>query len=83
MRVIIFVTAAASLIGGTAFAAQTTGTIVNISKKADTITLASGKTFHLPEGIEVESLKKGERISVTYNVEARNRRQVTKVQPTH
>ncbi|TAZ44386.1 DUF1344 domain-containing protein [Rhizobium leguminosarum] len=50
----------------TAFAAQTSGTITAISKKADTITLSDGKTYVLPEGIEDTKLRVGEKVQLTY-----------------
>ena len=49
-----------------AYAKATTGTIASIDKKGDSITLADGKTFSLPEGIEAETLKVGEKVTVTY-----------------
>jgi len=64
----IFVTTAllsATLAGG-AFAAATTGTIKAIDKAKDSIILANGAVFTLPEGIEAESLKAGEKVMVTY-----------------
>ena len=62
-----------------AFAAQTHGTIESISKARDTFRLANGKTFHLPEGIEVEHLKVGEHVKVNYVVEKNKVRQVSAV----
>jgi hypothetical protein len=54
----------------TAFAKAGTGTIASIDKKGDSITLSDGKTFTLPEGIEAETLKVGERVVVTYTTKA-------------
>ena len=51
-----------------AFAAQTSGTITAISKNADTITLADGKTYTLPEGIEDTDLSVGEKVQLTYSM---------------
>lgn len=82
MRTIILATAiAAAMAGGTAFAGQATGTIRSISKARDTITLADGKTFHLPEAIEVESLKVGEQVRISYAVEKGKARQVSHIRP--
>jgi hypothetical protein len=53
-----------------ALAAQATGTITAISKKADSITLSDGKTYALPEGIEAETLKVGQKVHVTYSTKA-------------
>lgn len=53
-----------------AYAKATTGTIASIDKKGDSITLTDGKTFSLPEGIEAETLKVGEKVTVTYSAKA-------------
>jgi len=53
-----------------AFANAATGTIASIDKKGDSITLSDGKTFVLPEGIEAETLKVGEKVVVTYSTKA-------------
>ncbi|BCG98979.1 DUF1344 domain-containing protein [Mesorhizobium loti] len=53
-----------------AFAEAATGTIASIDKKGDSITLSDGKTFVLPEGIEAETLKVGEKVVVTYSTKA-------------
>jgi Cu/Ag efflux protein CusF len=53
-----------------AFAKSATGTVASIDKNADSITLSDGKTFTLPEGIEAETLKIGEKVVVTYSTKA-------------
>jgi Cu/Ag efflux protein CusF len=53
-----------------AFAKAATGTVASIDKNADSITLSDGKTFTLPEGIEAETLKIGEKVVVTYSTKA-------------
>ncbi|WP_259674004.1 DUF1344 domain-containing protein [Rhizobium sp. NZLR10] len=53
---------------GMALAAQTSGTITAISKKADTITLSDGKKYTLPEGIEDTNLRIGEKVQLTYAI---------------
>ncbi|RUM23911.1 DUF1344 domain-containing protein [Rhizobium vallis] len=53
---------------GTAFAAQTSGTITAISKKADTITLSDGKKYTLTEGIEDTNLRVGEKVQLTFAI---------------
>lgn len=53
-----------------AYAKATTGSIASIDKKGDSVTLADGKTFSLPEGIEAETLKVGEKVTVTYTTKA-------------
>jgi Cu/Ag efflux protein CusF len=52
------------------FAAEMTGTVKAIDKSHDSITLTDGKTFTLPEGIEAETLKVGEKIKVVYSSKA-------------
>ncbi len=49
-----------------AFAKADTGTIQSVDKNGDSITLSDGKTFTLPEGIEAETLKAGDKVVVTY-----------------
>jgi uncharacterized cupredoxin-like copper-binding protein len=49
-----------------AFAKTASGTIQSIDRNGDSITLSDGKTFTLPEGIEAETLKPGEKVVVTY-----------------
>jgi hypothetical protein len=61
--------AVVALSAGTALARNEIGTITNINAKADQITLSSGKTIHLPEHIEVQSFKVGERVAVKYTVQ--------------
>jgi hypothetical protein len=48
-------------------AATATGTVKSISTKDDAITLSDGKTYGLPEGIEAEDLKVGQKVQVTYS----------------
>lgn len=67
--VAIVIVAVAGLAAGSALARDETGTIINIDAKADQITLSTGTTINLPENIEVESLKVGERVSVKYRVQ--------------
>lgn len=55
---------------GVAHAKATTGTIASIDKNGDSITLSDGKAFSLPEGIEAETLKVGEKVMVTYTTKA-------------
>lgn len=83
MKVIILVVLASSALTSAAFAAQMTGTISSISKKSDTFTLSDGKRFHLPEGIEVESLGVGESVKISYTVGSGHRREVSAVHTVH
>jgi uncharacterized protein DUF1344 len=51
-----------------ALAKTITGTVQSVNEKTDSITLSSGGTFTLPEGIEAETLKPGEKVVVIYTV---------------
>ncbi|WP_315925963.1 DUF1344 domain-containing protein [Mesorhizobium sp. SP-1A] len=51
-------------------AKEMTGTVRAIDKSHDSITLSDGKTFTLPEGIEAETLKVGEKVKVVYTSKA-------------
>jgi hypothetical protein len=67
MRRFVLTAAAAALILATnAQAAETTGTVVAVNTKSDSITLSDGKVYTLPEGIEAESLKVGDKVKVTF-----------------
>jgi hypothetical protein len=50
-----------------AFASETTGTITAINTKTDTIALSDGKSYVLPERIEAEQFKVGQKLRVTYS----------------
>jgi len=60
-------------------AATATGTVKSISTKNDAITLSDGKTYGLPEGIEAEDLRVGQKVQVTYS-NANGKIKVTAVQ---
>ncbi|OQM74646.1 DUF1344 domain-containing protein [Manganibacter manganicus] len=66
--VVVAIILAASSTG--AFAKQITGMVSAIDKSHDSVTLSDGKTFTLPEGIEAESLKVGEKVKVVYSSKA-------------
>ena len=53
-----------------AYAKEATGMIASVDKNCDSFTLGDGKTFALPENIEVETLKVGDKVSVTYSAKA-------------
>jgi Cu/Ag efflux protein CusF len=65
-----------------AYAKAATGTIASVDRKGDSFTLSDGKTFALPENIEVETLKVGDKVSVTYSAKA-GRLLVSSVQPAN
>lgn len=64
-----------------AFAAQDMGPIKSINKTSDSITLADGKEFKLPESIEAEKLKVGEKVRVDYTTDAAGKTTVSNVAP--
>jgi Cu/Ag efflux protein CusF len=71
----------ASLVAASpAFAATDTGVIKSVDLKGDAITLEDGKVFVLAEGTEAESLKAGEKVTVTFRLKG-GKVIVTKVQP--
>ena len=65
-----------------AFAKEDIATIKKINKSGDSITLSDGKIFTLPEGIEAETLKVGERVRVVYSTDTAGKTTVTSVSPT-
>lgn len=67
---LIIAAATFTLIASVAFAASDTGTIKHIDPNSDAITLDDGKTFTLAEGTEAESLKVGQKVTVTYDMKA-------------
>lgn len=70
MKRFIIAVGIVALMTGAAFAASDTGTITVINPNSDAITLGDGKTFVLAEGTEAESLKIGQKVSVTYDMKA-------------
>ncbi|MFB9984369.1 DUF1344 domain-containing protein [Mesorhizobium kowhaii] len=60
-----------------AFAKAVTGTIKSVDKNGDAITLSDGTKFTLPEGIEAETLKVGEKVVVTYSTTAAGKLKVS------
>jgi Cu/Ag efflux protein CusF len=58
------------IISSAAFAAtqNDSGAIKSIDAKANTITLADGKTFVLPKGFKLDTLKAGEKVAVAYDM---------------
>jgi len=66
-----------------AFAAGMTGTVKSVNPRKDTFTLASGTTFHLPEGIEVETLRPGEKVSITFSTSSKGTNNVSSLRAIH
>ena len=58
------------VISSAAFAAamNASGVIKTIDTKANAITLADGKTFALPKGFKLDTLKAGEKVAVVYDM---------------
>jgi len=58
------------IISSAAFAASmdATGVIKSIDTKANSITLADGKTYGLPAGFAINTLKAGEKVSLVYDM---------------
>ena len=77
----VSVIAISTFTAGVALARDETGTITNIDVKADQITLSTGTTINLPENIEVESFKIGEKVAVRYAVQKSGISLATKVSP--
>jgi hypothetical protein len=81
-KLIIAATAVAVVLSAAnAFAKDVNGTIMSINAKADTITLTNGQIVHLPEGVEAETLKAGERVAITYSTNAAGKTVVTGIRP--
>lgn len=62
----VFSTAASTAV----LAKEMTGMIKAINKSKDSITLTDGKVLTLPEGIEAETLKAGEKVTIVYSSKA-------------
>jgi Cu/Ag efflux protein CusF len=52
--------------GAIAQAAETTGTIEDVDPSGRTMMLDDGVTYQLDEAVDAESLKTGEKVTVTY-----------------
>ncbi len=65
---IIATSAGALLLAGSAFAASMTvnGAIKTIDAKANSIVLENGKSYALPKGFDLKTLKVGEKVNVTF-----------------
>ena len=63
-----------------ALAATDIGVVKSVDSKGDAITLDDGKVFVLAEGTEVESVKVGSKVKVTFSVKS-GKMVATKVEP--
>lgn len=75
-KIMILVVSFSAAAVGIAYAAETTGTVSGVNTKSDSITLSDGKAYVLPEGIEAESVKVGQRIKLKFS-EKNGRNQVS------
>lgn len=67
MREFLLATAIAAVAATNAQAAETTGTVRSVNTRSDSITLSDGTTYSLPEGIETESVKVGEKVRIKFS----------------
>ncbi|MGO4833631.1 DUF1344 domain-containing protein, partial [Rhizobiaceae sp. 2RAB30] len=66
-RVTLPVLTALAMISATgAYAAQARGTIKSLDMSTNTVTLADGQVFDLPEAYDMSKLKTNEKVVVTY-----------------
>jgi opacity protein-like surface antigen len=63
---ILIGSAAALVLITNAHAAQVTGTIQSVNVKSDSVTLSDGRVYMLPEGIEAESVRVGDKVEITF-----------------
>lgn len=66
MRKFLLATAIAAVAATNAQAAETTGTVRSVNTRSDSVTLSDGTTYSLPEGIEAESVKVGEKVRIKF-----------------
>lgn len=70
MKRLIIAATTVTLMTCAAFAATDTGVIKQVNPNSDAITLDDGNTFTLAEGTEAESLKIGQKVTVTYDLKS-------------
>lgn len=66
-KLMVLIVGFGMLATASAHAAETTGTVRGVNKKSDAITLSDGKVYVLPEGIEAESVKVGQRVKIEFS----------------
>ena len=83
MRKSILVAAAALAItcATGAFAKQMDAVVKSVDKASDSLVLDSGQKLTLPEGIEAETLKPGDKIQISYTTDASGKITVQKIRP--
>lgn len=70
MKDLMIAASAAALLAASslaALAAETSGAITSVDPAAGTITLDSGQTFVLPNGVDVAALQVGKNVMITYD----------------
>ncbi|MFS8116280.1 DUF1344 domain-containing protein [Rhizobium jaguaris] len=81
-RSVIIAAAIFAIVSSTgAFAKAITDTIRSVDRKGDSITLMNGRVFKLPEKIEVERFKAGEKVRVNYSTTKAGRTTVSSIHP--
>ena len=73
----ILAAAAVLALTGAAFAAEIEGVVTNYDAATNMITLESGETFTLAEGVEAGDLQPGGKVAITYDDGTTNATPVT------
>ena len=68
MRIMLSALAAATILGAAnlAYAAEATGTIKSIDMSKHTVTLDNGSTYDVAKDVQVNGMRIGERVTLTY-----------------
>lgn len=83
MRKSILVAAAVLAVACTssAFAKQMDAVVKSVDKATDSLVLDNGQKLTLPEGIEAETLKAGDKIQISYTTDASGKITIQKIRP--
>lgn len=84
MKKLMLATSAAALLAASSFAAlaaEANGAIASIDASAGTVTLDSGQTFILPDGLDAASLQPGESVTITYDESSDGKMTASQVTP--
>ena len=65
-KLLLIIVGVGMLAAASAHAAETSGTVRKVNTKSDAITLSDGRVYVLPEGIEAESVKIGQRVKIEF-----------------
>ena len=68
MQIMLSAVAAAAILGAAnlAYAAEATGTIKSIDMSKHTVTLDNGSTYDVAKDVQVNGMRIGERVTLTY-----------------